>query len=186
MVSFLIFSRGQNIFHCAESSEIFFFPDDNINWFAENGPPTSAGARGAEDWQILGVRSRRPHPSHVRLRPGGSLAGLYLVCHRVRWESGAQGRQSFISSSIYWQAPTQAQSKIYFGVCLYTTHPPPSTSLWSEFLWYPNLGSALIKTNLDNALYLSPFQIDLSTQSQSEESEELVKSLLSTSFIMYF
>ena len=84
MVSFLIFSRGQNIFYCAESSEIFSFTDDNINWFAEDGPPTAAGESGAEDRPVLGVRGRRPHPSHVRLRPGGSLAGLHLVRHRVR------------------------------------------------------------------------------------------------------
>ena len=75
------------------SSEIFSFPDDNINWFAEDGPPPATGAGGEEDRQILGVRSRRPHPPHVRLRPGGPLAGLYLVRHRVRRESRAQGKE---------------------------------------------------------------------------------------------
>ena len=66
------------------SSEIFSFPDDNINWFAEDGPPPATGAGGEEDRQILGVRGRRPHPPHVRLRPGGSLAGLHLVRHWIR------------------------------------------------------------------------------------------------------
>ena len=65
------------------SSQIFSFPDDNINWFAEDGPPPAAGAGGEEDRQILGVRGRRPHPPHVRLRLGGSLAGLHLVRHWI-------------------------------------------------------------------------------------------------------
>ena len=90
-----IFSRTKYFPLCGVS-EIFSFSDDHINWFAEDRPSAAAGASGSEDRPLLRVRGSRPHPPHVRLRLGGSLAGLHLVRHWICWESGAQGGNCFL------------------------------------------------------------------------------------------
>ena len=76
--------------------------DDDPDRAAEDGPVAAPGAGGAQDRPVLRVRGRRPRPAHGRLCPGGPLAGLHLVRHRVcgavrpegaHWLAGQPGQR---------------------------------------------------------------------------------------------
>ena len=53
--------------------------DDDPDRAAEDGAAAAAGARGAQDRPLLGVRRGRPRPPHGHVRPHRALARLHLV-----------------------------------------------------------------------------------------------------------
>ena len=55
------------------------FADNDPDRAAEDCAAAAAGARGAQDRPLLGVRRGRPRPPHGHVRPHRALARLHLV-----------------------------------------------------------------------------------------------------------
>lgn len=114
---------------CPFSSDPFFCPfssvpfpsDHHFDRPVENCSPTPPGPRGQEAGSLLRVRSGRPLPPHVHLRPHRPLAGLHLVRrhdtqrHMTRTEQCCRGNHLH---SVWLTDATVSVSHMVFSIPL--------------------------------------------------------------------